>query len=161
MKKTFYLAFCTLSFVMSYSFTYINSTRDIFVQKGNKKIQSLETTQNTTRLLTKQDIINSYYKGLNTGTTHMLIVWDTFDYDDYYDFIVYCNPYENVVDLVNYYTVPGYYRVSAVYTMNLDIEEQINERHPWNIEYPDKKASKSEEEGFEPPNLIKVVSFRN
>lgn len=99
----------------------------ISFHKGTKNDsnQSLEKKQFVIPLLTKQEIINGYYEGLKAGATHMLIVHDTFDYEDSYDFIVYCHVEENLTDLINHYTAPGYYRVSAVYNMALDIEEQI------------------------------------
>lgn len=89
-----------------------------------------------THLLTSQDIINAYHHGVEIGATHMLIVWETFDYFDHYNFVVYSYPNQNVNDLVSYYDAPGFYRMSAVYAMHLDIIEQLKECHPWHIEYP-------------------------
>ncbi len=117
-----------------------NEGVELALQKliNSHRNKNAEESQSVTPTLTKQQLIDGYDKGLATGATHMLKVWDKFDFEDSYEFIVYCYPDNDVNDLVNYYTAPGYYRVSAVYAMHLGIEEQINEGyHPWHTEYPD------------------------
>lgn len=83
--------------------------------------------------LTTQEIVDAYHKGLEEGATHMLVVWDTFDFENSYNYIEYCYPNENINELIKCNTAPGYSRVSAVYAMHLDIYEQLNGER-W---YPD------------------------
>lgn len=104
---------------------------------STKKGEKNQRTHRKSFFLKRQEIINGYYEGLTIGATHMMIVWDTYDYEDSYNFIVYCQPEENILDLLNHYNAPGFYRVSSVYAMHLAIEEQIYEGRPWHIEYPD------------------------
>lgn len=86
-----------------------------------------------TPLLTQQQIIDGFDAGVISGATHMLIVWDTWDFDDSYDFIVYSYPGEDVNDLIKYYNAPGFYRVSAV--LHLDLSQQLSDKR-WYPEYP-------------------------
>lgn len=88
-----------------------------------------------TPLLTKQQIIDGFDAGVTSGATHMLLVWDTWDFDDSYDFIVYSYPGEDVNDLIKYYNPPGFYRVSAVLAMHLDLSQQLSDKR-WYPEYP-------------------------
>lgn len=85
-------------------------------------------------LLTKQQVVDGFNTGITTGATHMLIVWDTFDFDDSYNFIVFSYPNDNVHTLIENYNVPGYYRVSAVFAMHKDLEEQLTGTR-WYPEY--------------------------
>jgi len=89
-------------------------------------------------LFSDEEIASLFYSGQDQGATHMLLVWDTFDYEDSYMFHVYAHPGEDVSDIVRYYSAPGFYRVSAVYALHVDVCEQLNEksRHPWHTEYP-------------------------
>ena len=84
----------------------------------------------------RQEIIDSYIEGVATGATHMLVVWDTWNFEDSYTFIVYSYPYQDVSSLINYYNAPGFYKVSAVFAMHLDIKQQLSEKPCWHSEYP-------------------------
>ncbi len=92
------------------------------------------TEYSSTSLLTKEQIINGFEAGITSGATHMLIVWDTWDYDNSYNFLVYSYPEEDVNDLIKQYDAPGYYRVSAVLAMHLDLDQQLNDKR-WYPEY--------------------------
>ena len=72
----------------------------------------------STHLFTAEEITDSYYKGFDAGATHMLIVWDTFDFEDSYDFVVYSYPEQ-------------------------DVNEQLSERngYSWHTEYSDSVES--------------------
>jgi hypothetical protein len=83
----------------------------------------------------KDETMNGFIKGVNSGATHMLIVWDTWDFEDSYSFEVYSYPEQNVNDLIKYYSAPGFYRVSAVYAMHLNFDDQFNGSR-WHPEYP-------------------------
>lgn len=86
-------------------------------------------------LLTTQEIIDSYHVAIEKGATHILVVWDTWDFKDSYKFIEYCYSNENIDRLINHYNAPGFYRVSAVFATHLDIYEQLNGEQ-WYPEYP-------------------------
>lgn len=104
------------------------------VQERNT-VSSINQTSRTTPLLTKQEILGAFDSGIKAGATHMLIVWDTWDVDDSYNFIVYSYPGEEVNDLIKYYNAPGFYHVSAVLALHLDPNQQLNEKR-WYPEYP-------------------------
>jgi hypothetical protein len=95
----------------------------------------IHKTSWSTPLLTKQQIVDGFDTGINTGATHMLIVWDTWNFEDSYDFIVYSYPGEDVNDLIKYYDAPGFYKVSAVFAMHLDFNQQLSDKR-WYPEYP-------------------------
>lgn len=95
----------------------------------------IHKTSLSTPLLTKHEIIDGFNAGVNAGATHMLIVWDTWDVEDSYDFIVYSYPGEDVNDLIKYYEAPGFYRVSAVLAMHLDLNQQLRDKR-WYPQYP-------------------------
>lgn len=100
------------------------------------------TTNNTEKVfsvfdpISNEEIIQSYETGLMLGATHMLIVWDTWNVDDSYDFIVFSYPGEDVNDCITQYNTPGFYRVAAVFAMDLDIHQQLAENHQ-PLEHPD------------------------
>lgn len=95
----------------------------------------IQKTSWSTPLLTKQQIAEAFDTGIKTGATHMLIVWDTWDVGDSYDFIVYSHSGENVNDLIKSYDAPGFYRVTAVLAMHLDLNQQLIDKR-WYPEYP-------------------------
>ena len=62
-------------------------------------------------------------KGKEQGHSHMLIVCDTFDYEDY---PVYVGIDENVEKIYNQYNGPNMQRVMEVYKLSDDKEVQLN-----------------------------------
>ncbi len=94
-----------------------------------------ETSWNRPR--TVQQITESYSIGVEAGATHMLVIWDRWDYDTAYDFILYVFPGENVNDLYTYYQAPGYYWPRAVFTMHLDITQQLQQLYDGVSWHPD------------------------
>ena len=71
--------------------------------------------------------------GGNTGEySHVLIVCDTFDYDDY---VVYVKKGEDIHSKVQYYNdFMQMRRIMEIYNYSLDINKQLNESHSWHIE---------------------------
>lgn len=88
-----------------------------------------------TPLLTKQQIVDGFDTGIDTGATHMLLVWDTWDFEDSYMFIVYSYPGEDVNALIKSYDAPGFYRVASVLAMHLNLDQQLSDKR-WYTEYP-------------------------
>jgi|GEM_PF-4312827 len=70
-----------------------------------------------TPLLTNEELKAGYYEGQEKGASHMLIVWDTFDYNDSYNYIVYRYDDEKLEEVIHKYTAPGYSRVTKVYSI--------------------------------------------
>ncbi len=61
---------------------------------------------------TKQEISGWFDKGKNEGSTHMLVVCDTFDYEDY---PVYVTKLCNVNEVYKNYNGPNMQKVMEVY----------------------------------------------
>jgi hypothetical protein len=59
--------------------------------------------------------------------THMLVVVDTFDYDDY---PVFTN---DVRESIKYYNNASMQRIMEVYNLRKDFEAQLDEHRAWNI----------------------------
>ena len=64
------------------------------------------------------------------GATHMLVVCDTFDHDDY---PVSVKPGQNVREVFTKYSNESMQRVMEVYNLSLDIEAQLNEHRARNF----------------------------
>ena len=72
-------------------------------------------------MTTKQDISEWFDQGAKTGATHMLVVCDTFDHDDYPVFA------KSDADCVALYKYPGeMQRVMEVYDLKADKNAQLN-----------------------------------
>lgn len=64
------------------------------------------------------------------GATHMLVVCDTYDHEDY---PVSVKPGQNVREVYNKYANESMQRVMEVYNLSLDIEAQLNEHRARNF----------------------------
>lgn len=62
--------------------------------------------------------------------THLVVVCDTFDYDDY---PVYVQKGQDVRKVVDAYQGKSMQQVMEVYNMSMPLEPQINERRSWNF----------------------------
>ena len=79
-------------------------------------------------MTTRDDISAWFDRGVKQGATHLVVICDTFDWDDYPSYV---KPGENVQDLLN---KPGnMQRVMEVYNLSKPKEEQLNERRSWNL----------------------------
>ncbi len=65
---------------------------------------------------------------IDQGATHMLVVCDTFDMDNY---PVYVAPNESARKKVDEYHHKDMQGVIEVYDLSLDIEMQLQERRAW------------------------------
>ena len=63
--------------------------------------------------------------------THMLVVCDTFDYEDY---PVYVSRRENVREVFHKYNGPNMQKVMEVYSLRKDIEDQLNEHRAFHFD---------------------------
>lgn len=66
----------------------------------------------------------------NAKNTHVVIVTDTWDYDDY---PVNVSSDEKVQDVIANYRGKSMQSVMEVYNLSLDIEEQLFQHRVWNI----------------------------
>ena len=78
---------------------------------------------------TKQDIIGWLQRAKPTDT-HMIVVCDTYDYEDY---PVYVGSDENVEDMVNKCNTLNMQKVMEVYNLKQDLQSQIHSVRAWNI----------------------------
>lgn len=79
---------------------------------------------------TQDDIRNWLLRGKEEGATHVIVVCDTFDYDDY---PVMVSPQQNVHEVMKEYSGKDMQRIMEVYNLNLDIEKQLNEGRSYNL----------------------------
>ena len=68
-------------------------------------------------------------RGIEEKATHMIVVCDTFDYDDY---PVFVSADEDVREMASKFTFENMQRVMEVYNLSMDIEEQVKEQRTFN-----------------------------
>ncbi|MDP3710616.1 MAG: hypothetical protein Q8R29_02715 [bacterium] len=76
---------------------------------------------------TKEDIRGWFEDGVKKGATHMIVVCDTYDHED---FPVYVMPGESVHKEFDKHREPNIHmeKVMEVYSLDVDMEFQLNER---------------------------------
>lgn len=72
----------------------------------------------------KEDIKSWIKRGQDQNATHMIVVCDTFDWDDY---PVYVSATENVQEKYNQYNGQNMQKVMEVYNLSKDINKQLNQ----------------------------------
>lgn len=79
-------------------------------------------------MTTQAQIAAWFDRGVEQGASHMLVVVDTFDYEDYPVFT------KTVEEARGRYTQPGeMQRVMEVYNLSMDKEKQLNEGRAFNF----------------------------
>ncbi|MEK7509369.1 MAG: hypothetical protein AAB605_01500 [Patescibacteria group bacterium] len=73
---------------------------------------------------TRSDIARWFKEGQEQGATHMVVVCDTFSYDDY---PVYVTPGENARDKAAEHDGPEMQKVMEVYSLAKPMEPQLDE----------------------------------
>jgi hypothetical protein len=81
-------------------------------------------------MTTKQDIKEWLDEAKAKNATHMLVVCDTFDYEDY---PVYVLSGQDVNKQILFYS-KDMQKVMEVYNLNMNIDYQLNEQRSYNIE---------------------------
>lgn len=69
-------------------------------------------------------------RGKEEGATHVIVVTDEFDHND---FPVFIKPNESVKNRITYYDNLRLHRVQEVYNLSMDIEKQLNEYSAYNL----------------------------
>jgi hypothetical protein len=70
-----------------------------------------------------------FLRGKGLGATHMIVVCDIFDYEDY---PVYVQPGQNVRDMEREYRHKSMQNVMEVYNLALDMDRQLAEHRSFN-----------------------------
>ena len=78
----------------------------------------------------KEDIRIWFMKALKDKATHMIIVCDTFDWED---FPAYVFKNEDVTEVMNKYDGINMCKIMEVYKMSEDMETQLNLTRCYNI----------------------------
>lgn len=69
-------------------------------------------------------------RGIQMGATHVIIVCDTWDYEDY---PVYVKKDESAQERVYSYQRSSMQQVMEVYNLSMDIDSQLDEYRAWNV----------------------------
>ena len=77
-----------------------------------------------------QDIERWLGRAKQEKATHMLVICDTFDYEDY---PVYISEVEDVREAYESYRKKSMQKVIEVYNMSMNVYEQLNENPVWNF----------------------------
>jgi hypothetical protein len=83
-------------------------------------------------MASSKDEIRDWLKhGKQVGATHMLVVCDTFDHDDY---PVYVMAHEKVREKAAKYNGENMQRLMEVYSLTMDLEKQLGEHRAFHYE---------------------------
>jgi len=80
---------------------------------------------------TREDISRWLAEGKREKATHMIVVCDTYDWEDY---PVYVSRRENVREIYSDYNGKEMQRVMEVYSLKKDTESQLNEHRSFNFD---------------------------
>ncbi len=78
---------------------------------------------------TKNEIREWFLRGIEQKATHLVVVCDTFDYDDY---PVFVESNENVKEVESQYDRKNMQKVVEVYNLSMDMESQLNQFRAFN-----------------------------
>ena len=77
----------------------------------------------------REDIKRWLERGKDEGATHVIIVCDTFDYEDY-PVMVKAN--EDVLEIAEEYDKKNMQKIMEVYNLKRDWEKQLNSKYVFN-----------------------------
>lgn len=78
---------------------------------------------------TRSDIETWFQYGVDTGKTHMIVICDTFDWED---FPVYVSPGEDAQAKAASFIGQEFERLMEVYNLSLPMADQVNKRRVFN-----------------------------
>ena len=78
----------------------------------------------------KEQIREWVERGIKTGATHVIIVCDRWDYEDY---PVYVDKDQSVNHEIDIRDGRNMLKVMEVYNLSMDIEEQLEEYRAWHV----------------------------
>ncbi len=79
---------------------------------------------------TRQDISSWFDQGVKKKATHLIVVCDTFDHEDY---PVYAANEAEASKKYTEYNGPNMQRVMEVYDLRMNKEQQLNEHRAFNL----------------------------
>lgn len=79
---------------------------------------------------TKEEIRNWLHRAKSNGATHVIVVCDTFDHEDY---PVEVKPGEDVRKMHNDYSKKDMQRIMEVYNLSMDFDMQLNQKRSYNF----------------------------
>ena len=80
-------------------------------------------------MTTQDDIRGWFERGQEQKATHMIVVCDTFSYEDY---PVYVSESEDVRKKVDEYKGKNMQKIMEVYNLSMDVEEQMSQGRSFN-----------------------------
>ena len=80
---------------------------------------------------TREDIERWFSEGVKQGATHMIVVCDTFDYEDY---PVYVYPEDSVREVYDGLDGKNMQQVMEVYSLKKDKNSQLNEHRAFHFD---------------------------
>lgn len=80
-------------------------------------------------MTTTKELISNWLQRATKEDSHMLVVFDTFDYEDYPIFV---NKNEDVNNKIKHYS-ENMQQVVEVYNLSIDLESQLEANKVWNI----------------------------
>lgn len=80
---------------------------------------------------TRETIRGWLEEGIRQGATHMIVVCDTFDYEDYPSYVM---PGEDVREEASTYDGKNMQRIMEVYSFSQDIEAQLRQHRAFNYD---------------------------
>jgi hypothetical protein len=80
---------------------------------------------------TKTELKQWFQRGLQQGATHMIVVCDTYDWEDY---PVYIEPHQNCREEAKQYDGANMQKIMEVYSMKLPMDQQLNEARAFHYE---------------------------
>lgn len=96
-----------------------------------KNSESASNTNESEIMTTKDEIMNWLKEGKVAGATHMLVICDTFDWEDY---PVYVKTIEDVNKKIAEYSDPNkMQKIMEVYSYALDLEAQLKEHRSYHV----------------------------
>lgn len=82
-------------------------------------------------MTSKQDIKEWLEEGIDQKATHMIVVCDTFDHEDY---PVYVKSSEKITEVMKRFASDNMQRIMEIYNLSLNLEQQLNTQRSWNID---------------------------
>lgn len=84
-------------------------------------------------MTTKDEIATWFGEGKGRGATHMLVVVDEFDYEDYPVYVQPSDKPNAVQAAVDRYDSSSMQRVLEVYDLSMDAHVQLNQPRAWHV----------------------------
>lgn len=104
---------------------------DILTEEAAFNIIRILTYKHITKMTTRDDITRWIETGKEKNATHLIVVCDTFDWEDY---PVFVEEGENAKEVYDQYNGPNMQKVMEVYNLKGDIEAQLDQYRSFNFD---------------------------